>query len=344
MRYTFQERMFLIKKYIKLENLPLVKRAWRTSYKQKPAPSNKTIMAMVASFEKTGSVMPVYRPNAGKSQKREEAVMVLERATAENPMLSIRKAAAVADISYTLARTVVQDDLGLKSYKFQIEHKLLPVDYQKRQDFAEWFSAQSADVQQNMIFSDEAYFYLTLPLNKQNNRVLAKSNPHMTIEQPLQDKKLLVWCAISANRLFGPYVFSGTVTKESYLDMLQNFFWPELTKVRGYKNYFFQQDGASPHRADIVQTWLQTKFGTQFVNKEFWPPRSPDLTPCDSFLWGYLKSRVYNPLPQNLDELYANIEKEVKNIPKDMLKRVFEKVQNDCRKCISAEGGHFEKF
>ena len=32
-----------------------------------------------------------------------------------------------------------------------------------------------------------------------------------------------------------------------------------------------------------------------------WPPRSPDLTPMDFFLWGYLKAKVYNiPVFQDL--------------------------------------------
>ena len=35
-----------------------------------------------------------------------------------------------------------------------------------------------------------------------------------------------------------------------------------------------------------------------------WPPRSPDLTICDFFLWGYVKDRVYvPPLPATVDEL-----------------------------------------
>ena len=37
------------------------------------------------------------------------------------------------------------------------------------------------------------------------------------------------------------------------------------------------------------------------------------LNPCNYFLWGYLKSRVYNPLPRNLDDLKTNIEREKKN-------------------------------
>jgi hypothetical protein len=35
-----------------------------------------------------------------------------------------------------------------------------------------------------------------------------------------------------------------------------------------------------------------------------WPPRSPDLTPCDLFLWGYVKEKVSVPLlPQDINEL-----------------------------------------
>ena len=35
-----------------------------------------------------------------------------------------------------------------------------------------------------------------------------------------------------------------------------------------------------------------------------WPPRSPDLTACDFFLWGFIKDNVYvQPLPKTLQEL-----------------------------------------
>ncbi|PNF17887.1 hypothetical protein B7P43_G02250 [Cryptotermes secundus] len=33
-----------------------------------------------------------------------------------------------------------------------------------------------------------------------------------------------------------------------------------------------------------------------------WSPRSPDLTPCDYFLWGYIKRRVYVPLLRSVWE------------------------------------------
>jgi hypothetical protein len=33
------------------------------------------------------------------------------------------------------------------------------------------------------------------------------------VEQPLYDKKILVWCGISASRVFGPFYFSETVNR-----------------------------------------------------------------------------------------------------------------------------------
>ena len=33
----------------------------------------------------------------------------------------------------------------------------------------------------------------------------------------------------------------------------------------------------------------------RFEHLLLWPPRSPDLTPCDVFPWGYVKDNAYKP-------------------------------------------------
>ena len=96
--------------------------------------------------------------------------------------------------------------------------------------------------------------------------------------------------------------------------MLKTFFWPKHLRTADYKKYYFQQDGATAHTATMVQDWLKSKIEDKFIDKKKWPPRSPDLNPCDYYLWGYLKARVYSPLPKNLDKLKANIEREIKKI------------------------------
>ena len=48
-----------------------------------------------------------------------------------------------------------------------------------------------------------------------------------------------------------------------------------------------------------------------------WPPRSPDLTPLDFFLWSYIKSTVYTTPPTNLDDLEMRIRNEMDILRQD---------------------------
>ena len=50
------------------------------------------------------------------------------------------------------------------------------------------------------------------------------------------------------------------------------------------------------------------------------PPRSPDATPCDFFLWGYVKDQVYvPPLPASILELKVQIRTAIETITANML-------------------------
>ena len=78
------------------------------------------------------------------------------------------------------------------------------------------------------------------------------------------------------------------------------------------------QDGAPPHIGKSVQQLLRQHFTEERdISRCFhvaWPPRSPDLTPCDFFLWGYLKSKVYLGGVSNLSVLKENITWTVRNL------------------------------
>ena len=47
-----------------------------------------------------------------------------------------------------------------------------------------------------------------------------------------------------------------------------------------------------------------------------WPPRSPDLTPCDFFLWGHVKNQVFKTPPPSLEILGQRIKEEYRFIKK----------------------------
>ena len=50
-----------------------------------------------------------------------------------------------------------------------------------------------------------------------------------------------------------------------------------------------------------------------------WPARSPDLSPLDFWLWGYLKNKVYVNEVTTLDQLRQAITDEMQAIPATMV-------------------------
>jgi hypothetical protein len=92
-----------------------------------------------------------------------------------------------------------------------------------------------------------------------------------------------------------------TITGIVYLDMLKQFLIPQLYEDDQEGRIHFQQDGAPPHYVEEVREYLNTRFPGRWIGRSApiaWPPRSPDLTPLDIFLWGFIKDRVFvAPLP-----------------------------------------------
>jgi hypothetical protein len=83
--------------------------------------------------------------------------------------------------------------------------------------------------------------------------------------------------------------------------MLQQFLIPHLDEDDQEGHIHFQQDGAPPHYLEEVHEYLNTHFPDQWIGGAAliaWPPRSPDHTPLDLLLWGFVKDREFIlPLP-----------------------------------------------
>ena len=68
---------------------------------------------------------------------------------------------------------------------------------------------------------------------------------------------------------------------------------------------------------------VQIEFRKKFGRKKR-PPYSPDLTPCDFFLWGWIKSRVYRTQTRDLDDLQARIQHAFDELPQEMINRAID--------------------
>lgn len=113
------------------------------------------------------------------------------------------------------------------------------------------------------------------------------------------------------------------------------------------ENFNFQQDAAGPHTARIVTDHLNETYGGRWIGQRGaipYPSRSPDLTPCDFWLWGHLKAQVYRERVGNIEQLQDRILEAVQNIPGDIIRRATHSVIRRVRHCIEQEGDNFEQF
>lgn len=73
-----------------------------------------------------------------------------------------------------------------------------------------------------------------------------------------------------------------------------------------------------------------------------WPPRSPDLTICDFFVWGFIKSQVYTGRISTLDILKQRIEAAFLLITDEMRAAAFAEYEARLGRCTWQLGGHVE--
>ena len=134
--------------------------------------------------------------------------------------------------------------------------------------------------------------------------------------------------------------------ERSVYSRLQSF-WEEPQTIRAdIQQDWFQQDGATPHTAAASHLWLQERFPGRVISlKEEvqWAPHSPDLSPLDFFLWGYLKDRVYKDKLRTSEHLKRALIAEVSAMPSEMVDRAVDHLQTvRLPQVIRRGGAHIE--
>ena len=111
------------------------------------------------------------------------------------------------------------------------------------------------------------------------------------------------------------------------------------------KQQWFQQDGATPHTANVPMQWIKARFGKRVISRRSehsWASHSPDLNSCDFYLWGYLKDVIMFEQFQNLNQLRQEVSRQVKRIKEEQCQRVMKNFVRRLKVCIERNGMHLE--
>ncbi|KAJ8942840.1 hypothetical protein NQ318_022855 [Aromia moschata] len=116
----------------------------------------------------------------------------------------------------------------------------------------------------------------------------------------------------------------------------------ELPPLSYRTRMFFQQDWCPGHHVVTVRNWLNSEFNEHWIGRDgpiLWPPRSPDLTILDFYLWGHLKQIVYRePLENDEEQLKTRIQNAVKSLSIEEIRKSFNEFRARIEICAEKGG------
>ena len=75
-----------------------------------------------------------------------------------------------------------------------------------------------------------------------------------------------------------------------------------------------------------------------------WPPRSPDLSPLDFFLWGYIKKIVYAAKIRNIQHLQDRIISAIETVTRDVIQKTWQEIEFLSDVSRATNGAHIEMY
>ena len=355
---TPEQRVFVVTKFLENKSLLATQVAFSEAFPNRNPPAKTTIWANVKKYREHATSLNRNKGHSGRRRtaRTEDNIGAVQQQLLEHPRGTSSRRNGLG-LSHSSFNRITKLDLNFHPYRMHIRHQLLPADLRRRRIFAEWLlerCQRDGRFLERLTIGDEAGFSMNGEVNTRNIVEYAPKRhpPAFNFERNISQQKTTVWIGLCGNGvIIGPFFFERNVNGQAYLLMINQNVVPALQQHFEndviFQRLWWAQDGAPAHRLVAVRNRLQDLFGNRVIALNHaveWPPRSPDLTPCDFFLWGYLKNKVYNSPPLNLQELRARIQHEVDILRRDpaMVRRAVAEMHRRCRLCIARRGGHVE--
>lgn len=333
------------------KNKRAARREFIHRYPDRLPPAENSFVRIYTKFLQQCSLDNLKRTRTKEVLNVETELNVLLYLT-EDPHRSTRDAARYFNVSQHSIMNV------LKAHKLTPFHllpvqKLLPGDPNLRLLFCQEVlnrHHENNNFIRNVFWTDESSFSTVNLFNRKNCHYWATENPHKVRSIKIQGRRSVnVWCGIHRNKIIGPVFIDGRLTGASYLNLLENDIEEHIDEIPLMRRHtmVWQHDGAPPHNVRAVTNFLNEKYPLWIgrFGQINWPARSPDLNPLDFFLWGTLKTKIYEDGEiADIDDLKNRITNAVNllNRNDEWFERMVLNFIKRCELCIQNNGGHVE--
>ena len=189
--------------------------------------------------------------------------------------------------------------------------------------------------------SDESWIYCyDLETKSQSSqwKHAGSPRPKKARQSKSTHKPLIIPFFDSTGMIYMHWVPTGqTVNKEYYVEVLREFrkrFRRKRPAIFKLGLWHFHQDNAPVYNSLLVTDYL-TNMGTKTVH---YPSYSPDLAPCDFWLFPKLRGCRY----ETTEEMKEAVTKLIDTLTQEDFHGAFHKLLERYNKCIAAGGDYFE--
>lgn len=211
---------------------------------------------------------------------------------------------------------------------------------------AQFDGGESADLFR-IVTGDETWVYCYEPLRKQQDmQWVVKGDPRpVKIQKQRSVGKVMVAAFFSLGGLVhivrlekgstvNAHWYSNVCLKEVFQKITDN----HHSRLR-VSNLFLHHDNASAHTAALTKEYLGKKKVTVLNH----PPYSPDLAPCDFYLFPKIKDLLRGKRYEDEDEAFSQFLYEINQLTPNDWEKCMKSWFGRMRECIEWEGEYFEK-
>ena len=314
-------------------------------------PSLETVARWIRSFA-SGSTTLQDAPRSGRPRSSVTAQLA-QRASAiiaEDPTITLRFLSLELEVSYGSACSIVHQELGLSKICARwIPHLLTEEQKKERVRICRLWLAEFEPTGpkrfSDVATGDECWISFFTARDKQSNMVwLSEDAPRPQIlKEGFRSRKRLFTIFFNSQ---GPICVDimpqdSTITAQYYTTQVL----PQVLKqrqecapTRAQARLLLHHDNAGPHKAKLTTEYLEQ----QGISLLAHPPYSPDLAPCDFWLFPKIKAGLPGRQFSRVQDLAKAVSSELRSIPSSEYRECFVKWRSRMLRCVEVEGEYFE--
>ncbi len=210
----------------------------------------------------------------------------------------------------------------------------------------EWIDMveEDSEVLSHVITGDESWVWMYDPETKMESTQWIRCNVDSRPKKALRarsTKKLIILPFFNIKGLIHIEFIKGTIKSEDYVEILMHL--RDQIRVKRpllwhAHNWILLDDNAPVHTSDETMTFHRQVKCTRGPH----PPYSPDLAPCDFFLFPKMKRKLRGRHFPNLDVLRTEVETILDSFTEDDFKYCFHQLQERWIRCLECQGNYFE--